>query len=331
MEHRRHPRAKLTVEGRKVLVERVRGQGWPVARAAEAMGVSRACAHSWLKRFDEEGVAGLADRSSRPHSSPKRLSPQREAAIVKRREDTLEGPHRIAWALGESRSTVHRVLRRNGLPRLCDIDRATRVVVRYQRDHPGELVHVDVKKQGRIPDGGGWRVHGKGAGVSRLHQQRGRAARGTNYRLGYDYLHIAVDDRSRIAYVEAHRDERKDTAAGFIQRAVDWFADLGIVVERVMTDNGSCYRSRVFRDTLAARGIRHKRTRPYRPQTNGKVERFNLTLKLEWAYAKTYDSNQARLDDLITWVHWYNHHRGHMAHNGGAPMSSVNNVPAKHT
>ena len=327
MEHRRHPRAKLTVEGRKLLVARVRGEGWPVARAAEAMGISRACAYGWLRRFDSEGEAGLVDRSSRPHRSANRLSPQREAAIVARRQDTLEGPHRIGWALGESHSTVHRVLRRHGMPRLCDIDRATRTVVRYQRDRPGELVHVDVKKQGRIPDGGGWRAHGRGNAA----QVDSRRSKGREPRLGYDYLHIAVDDCSRIAYVEAHRDERKDTAAAFLTRAVAWFADHGVTIERVMTDNGSCYRSHAFRDVLAGAGIRHKRTKPYRPQTNGKVERFNLTLKLEWAYATVYDSNQARLDDLARWTHWYNHHRGHMAHNGGTPMSSVNNVPAKHT
>ena len=329
MEHRRHPRAKLTVEGRRLLVRRVRDEGWPVCRAAEAIGISRACAHSWLKRFDEEGDAGLLDRSSRPHRSPNRLSADREAAIIRRREQTLEGPHRIGWALGESRSTVHRVLRRNGMPRLCDIDRATRVVVRYERDRPGELVHVDVKKQGRIPDGGGWRMVGRAAGRrNSLPYQQGADRRRV---LGYDYLHIAVDDRSRVAYVEVHPDERKQTAAGFIDRAVAWFADHNVIVERVMTDNGSCYRSHDFRDVLAGHGITHKRTRPYRPQTNGKVERFNLTLKLEWAYAAVYDSNQARLDALTGWVHDYNHHRGHMAHNGGAPMSSVNNVPAKHT
>jgi transposase InsO family protein len=258
------------------------------------------------------------------------LSPEREAAILQRRRDTLEGPHRIGWALGESHSTVHRVLRRNGMARLCDIDRATRTVVRYERDRPGELVHVDVKKQGRIPDGGGWRIHGRGAGVARLRWQEPHARDGRT-RLGYDYLHIAVDDRSRVAYVEAHPDERKDTAAAFMARAIEWFADHGVTVERVMTDNGSCYRSGTFRDALSAGGVAHKRTRPYRPQTNGKVERFNLTLKLEWAYATAYDSNQARLDDLQRYVHRYNHHRGHMAHNGGTPMSAVNNVPAKHT
>jgi transposase InsO family protein len=301
-----------------------------VARAAEAQGVSRGTAHKWLARFVAEGEAGLADRSSRPRRSPNRLSPEREAAILQRREETLEGPHRIGWALGESHSTVHRVLRRHGVPRLCDIDRATRTVVRYERDRPGELVHVDVKKQGRIPDGGGWRALGRQAGLrnSLAYRPGGGDRRHT---LGYDYLHIAVDDCSRVAYVEVHPDERQETAAGFMHRAIDWFADHGITVERVMTDNGSCYRSRTFRDVLTAQSAAHKRTRPYRPQTNGKVERFNLTLKLEWAYATVYDSNQARLEALEHWVHCYNHHRGHMAHNGGSPMSSVNNVPAKHS
>ena len=244
-----------------------------------------------------------------------------------RRDDHAEGPHRIGWELGESPSTVHRVLTRHRRPRLCDIDRATRTVVRYERDRPGELVHVDVKKQGRIPDGGGWRVHGRGSAA----QRASRRGKGRGPRLGYDYLHIAVDDRTRVAYVEAHTDERKATAAGFMTRAIGWFADHGVTIERVMTDNGMCYRSHAFRDVLADAGIRHKRTRPYRPQTNGKAERFNLTLKLEWAYTRPYTSNRQRLDALDEFVHRYNHHRPHYAHNGGTPMSTVNNLPAKHT
>lgn len=328
--HRRHPRAKLTIEGRRLLVTRVRRLGWPVARAAQAQGVSRATAHKWLARYDTAGDVGLADRSSRPHHSPARLSPAREDAILARRDEHLEGPHRIGWELGEAHSTVSRVLARHHRPRLADLDRATRTVVRYQRDRPGELIHVDIKKQGRIPDGGGWRVHGRATGTPRLRDSRPHASRDGQARLGYDYLHTAVDDRTRIAYVEAHTDERKDTAAAFMDRAIGWFAERGITIERVMTDNGSCYRSRTFRGVLADRGIAHKRTRPYRPQTNGKVERFNLTLKLEWAYARVYTSNQARLDDLAAYIHHYNHHRPHHAHNGGAPMTAVNNLPAKH-
>ena len=320
--HRRHPRAKLSVEGRRLLVRRVRELGWPIARAAEAQGCSRATAHKWLARFAANGDAGLVDRCSRPHRSPTRLSPARERAILQRRTERLEGPHRIAWALRESPSTVHRVLRRHGAPRLVDLDRATRTVVRYERQHPGELVHVDVKKQGRIPDGGGWRIHGRPRG-----QRHNNAHRyGAKPHLGYDYLHIAVDDRSRVAYVEAHRDERQDTAAAFMRRALAWFADHAVTVQRVMTDNGSCYRSKAFRAVLHDHGVVHKRTRAYRPQTNGKVERFNLTLKLEWAYARPYTGNQARLDQLPRWLHDYNHHRGHYAHQGGVPMAIVNNV-----
>lgn len=323
MGHRRHPRAKLTLEGRKLLVHRVGELGWPVARAAEAQGCSRETAYRWLRRFASEGQAGLADRSSRPHHHPTRVSQQREQLILDRRRATLEGPHRIGWALGEARSTVYRVLRRHGVPRLCDLDRATRQVIRYQRERPGELLHVDVKKQGRIPDGGGWRIHGR---VARPHTTRAKAAR-----IGYDFLHVAVDDRTRIAYAEAHPDERQDTAVAFIGRAISWFADHGITVERVMTDNGTCYRSHAFAKTLTAAGVGHLRTRPYRPQTNGKVERLNLTLKHEWAYVTAYPSNQARLDALAHWLHHYNHHRPHTAHQGAAPMSLVSNVPAKHT
>jgi transposase InsO family protein len=317
--HRRHPHAALTPRARRLLVDRVRRQGWRPAVAAEALGCSRATAYKWLRRFDAEGEAGLADRSSRPRRSPGRLSAAREQAILDRRQATLEGPHRIGWALGEARSTVGRVLTRHGMPRLCDLDRPTRTVVRYQRDSPGELVHVDVKKQGRIPDGGGWHVLGR---------QQGRRTRSG---VGFDYLHAAVDDRSRVAYIEAHPDERAATAAGFIDRAVAWFAAHGVTVQRVMTDNGACYRSHAVRDTLAAHGVAHRRTRAYRPQTNGKVERFNLTLKLEWAYATVYDGNQARLDDLDRWLHHYNWHRPHSAHHGGTPMSAVNNLPEKHS
>jgi transposase InsO family protein len=309
----------LTVEGRRLLVARVRVQGWPAARAAEAQGVARATAYKWLARDDAEGEAGLADRSSRPRRSPARLSPAREAAILARRADRLEGPHRIGWALGESRSTVYRVLRRHHIPRLCDLDRATRTVVRYQRQRPGELVHVDVKKQGRVPEGGGWKTLGPQAG------RRNKTG------VGYDYLHVAVDDRSRVAYIEAHPDQRAATAAGFIRRAVGWFAEHAVTVEQVMTDNGNCYRSWMFRAALTEHAVGHKRTRPYRPQTNGKVERLNLTLKHEWAYAQAYHGNQARLDALDHWLHHYNHHRPHMAHNGDVPMSLVNNLPTKHT
>jgi transposase InsO family protein len=316
-----HPRAKLTVQGRQLLVQRVLECGWSVPMAAEAQGCSPATAYKWIRRFLGEGFEGLRDRSSRPHSSPARLSPEREGAIVRRREATLEGPHRIAWALGEAPSTVNRVLRRLGAPRLRDLDRPTRTVVRYERERPGELVHIDIKKQGKIPDGGGWRIHGR----DRL--TGSRRHKGS----GYDFIHAAVDDRSRLAYAEICPDERKETASAFTSRALGFFADRGITVERVLTDNGSCYRSHEFARTLADAGVAHRRTRPYRPQTNGKVERFNLTLKWEWAYARAYESNESRTQELERWLHDYNYHRPHMAHGGRAPITAVNNVPRKHS
>ena len=316
-----HPRAKLTVHGRQLLVDRVLEGGWTVPMAAEAQGCSAATGYKWLRRFVAEGRDGLRDRSSRPHRSPARVSPERERAILTRRQVTLEGPHRIAWALGEAPATVHRVLRRGGAPRLRDLDRPTRVVVRYERERPGELVHVDVKKQGRIPAGGGWRVHGRGV------KRGGRVKQGS----GYDFVHAAVDDRSRLAYAEILPDERKETAAGFMTRAIGFYADHGITIERVLTDNGSCYRSHQFEDVLAGAGIAHRWTRPYRPQTNGKVERFNLTLKWEWAYARPYDTNASRTERLEHWLHEYNYHRPHMALAGRPPFSVVNNVPRKHS
>jgi transposase InsO family protein len=316
-----HPRAKLTVHGRRLLVERVLELGWSVPMAAEAQGCSPATGYKWIRRFTAEGPDGLQDRSSRPHRSPARLSTRREVAILLRRQTTLEGPHRIAWALGEAPSTVHRVLRRLGAPRLRDLDRPTRTVVRYERGRPGELVHVDVKKQGRIPAGGGWRVHGKAV------RRGSRVKRGA----GYDFIHAAVDDRSRLAYAEILADERKETASAFMTRAIGFFSERGVRVERVLTDNGSCYRSRPFAQVLAEAGIGHRRTRPYRPQTNGKVERFNLTLKWEWAYARPYVTNASRAEALERWLHHYNYHRPHMAHEGRTPITVLNNVPRKHT
>jgi transposase InsO family protein len=315
-----HRRAKLTVNGRHLLVERILRQGWSVPAAAEAQGVSRATAHKWIRRYRAEGAAGLEDRSSRPHRMPNKLCPDREAAILQRRDLTLEGPHRIGWALGEAPSTVHRVLRRNGVPRLADLDRPTRTVVRYERDRPGELIHVDVKKQARIPDGGGWRALGREHAPS---HHRSRA--------GYDYLHIAVDDRTRIAFVEPHANERDVSAAEFMQHAIAFFTSLGVNVERVLTDNGSCYRSKAFNAVLGAHGVAHRWTRPYRPQTNGKAERFNLTLKWEWAYRSSYSTNADRLKVLEAWQHWYNFHRPHMAHRGGTPISALNNVSGNYS
>jgi transposase InsO family protein len=313
-----HANARLTPEGRWLLVQRVEAAGWPVAVAAESMGVSRETAYRWLRRFRVEGRPGLLDGSSRPRRSPRQTPVEVEERVVALRLARRWGPHRIGWALGMPRSTVARVLRRRGLGRLDAIDPPTRRLVRrYQRATPGELLHVDVKKIGRIPPGGGWRIRG------RAH----RPLRG----LGYDFVHVAVDDYSRVAYAEVHPDELGDTCAAFIGRAIGWFADQRVTVRRVMTDNALNYRhARAFQQALAAAGARHLRTRPYRPQTNGKAERWNQTLLREWAYDRPYASNQQRLDSLPSWLHYYNWHRLH-TEIGGAPASRlpVNNVCAK--
>jgi transposase InsO family protein len=315
-----HRNARLTPIGRLILVERIEIEGWPVGVAAESMGVSRETAYRWLRRYRAEGAAGLEDRSSRPHRSPNQTPVVVEVQICELRRTRRWGPHRIAYALDMPRSTVERVLRREGLSRLDAIDPPTRRIVRrYERAAPGELVHVDVKKLGRIPDGGGWRIHGR---LNRPHRKQG---------LGYDFLHVAVDDHSRVVYVEALDNEQGDTCAGFISRAIDWFDSQGVSVERVMTDNAWNYRrSRSFQQALSTAGIRHLRTRPYRPQTNGKAERFNQTLLDEWAYDQPYPSNQARLETLALWLHDYNWHRLH-TEVGAAPASRlpVNNVCVK--
>jgi transposase InsO family protein len=316
-----HRRAKLTPYGRLLLVNRIVEQGWRPAVAAESVGVSRACAYKWLRRWREEGLAGLEDRSSAPRSHPHALGPDEVARIVEARQRLRFGPHRLAYATGRHRSTVYGVLRRQGVSRLADFDRTSREVVRYQRERPGELVHVDVKKLGRIPDGGGHRMLGRQAG----HRISGA-------RVGYDYLHVAIDDATRVAFVRALGDERGPTCAAFLADAARFFGGLGITVERVLTDRAMNYRlSADFRKTIATLGIKHKLTRPYRPQTNGKAERFNRTLLEEWAYERLYASNAERLGTLATWVHAYNHDRPHTALGGLVPMAAVNNVCGNHS
>ena len=325
MANRSGVRGKLTVYGRQLLVHRIVEQGYPAARAAAMQGVSRSCAYRWVARWRAEGGAGLVDRSHRPHRSPQRCGVGTEQRILAERAATNLGPHRLAWRLGLARSTVYAVLRRHHRSRLDHLDRPTGQPVRYQRDRPGELVHVDVKKVGRVPHGGGWRVHGR--------SQRPNRKRGA----GYDYVHACVDDRTRLAYLEVLADERGQTAAGFLERAGAWFAAQGITIERVMTDNAQGYRtSRAFAGAVADLAASHKLTRPYRPQTNGKVERVNRTLADEWAYARPYTSNLDRQRALHAWLEHYNHHRPHWAHNGQAPMDALNqllvhHVPGKHT
>lgn len=311
---------RLSPWSRLQLVERVLA-GRPAAHVAAEMGISRATAYKWLRRYRAEGAVGLADRSSRPHRSPNRTDPALEARIVALRRDRRLGPARIAGIVGLPASTVHRVLVRHGMPRLAWLDRPTgQPVRRYERARPGELVHVDVKKIGRLRDGGGWRVLGRDS----LEHRRARNAT----RVGYEYVHCAIDDHTRLAYAEIHPDERAQTCAGFLRRASAWFADHGIDrIEAVMTDNALAYRrSTAWRQALADIGADATFTRRYRPQTNGKAERFNRTLLEEWAYARPFTSGTDRAAALPIWLHTYNHHRTHTALGGAVPIDRVNNL-----
>ena len=307
-----HRTAKLTPFGRRLLVERVLIEGWPAATAAEMLGVSRATAYKWLRRYRTEGPAGLEDRSARPRHRPRAL-PEREVRrilVVRRR--LRVGPHRLGPILGHSRSTVYGVLRRHGVSRLAHADRLTGVPVRYVRERPGELLHVDVKRLGRVPPGGGHRILGDGA--------RHR------YPIGYDYLHVAIDDATRVAYVAVRPDEKAGSTVSFIEEAVGFFAGHGVRIERVMTDNAWTYtHSRRLADLLADLGIRHVRTRPRRPQTNGKAERFIGTIQREWAYARLFRSNGDRLATLAGWVDAYNRRRPHAGLDGQTPLSVLVN------
>lgn len=311
-----HRNAPLTVKGRLLLCRRIEA-GTPIAHVASAMGISRQCVSKWWHRYLELGVDGLHDRSSRPLRSPRRVSERVEAKICRSRRAEKVGPDRLAIHLEVPASTIYRVLRRHDLNRLSHMDRQTAAPIRrYERSRPGELVHVDVKKLGRIPTGGGHRIHG-------------RPATRTKKRLGYAYLHTAIDDHSRLAYTEVLADEKGVTAAAFWRRAEAWFAARGITVERVLSDNGFCYRGKLFNQALAEHRIVHKYCRPYRPQTNGKVERFHRTLLDEWAYVRPYTRESDRTRALAHWLHRYNHHRVHTAI-GGPPISRVTNLPTEH-
>lgn len=322
-----HANAPLTPEGRRRLASLIVDDGWSVRRAAERFQCSPATASRWASRYRMQ--LPLTDRSSRPRSSPSQLPRRAEHRIVALRFSRQWGPHRIGYHLGIPRSTVGRVLARYRMPLLAHLDRSTGLPVRrpaplrYEVAAPGELVHVDIKKLGRIPDGGGHRMLGRQAG-SKNNDGHGRGGR------GYAFLHHAVDDHSRLAYSEILENERKETAAAFWERANAYFATSGIVVTAVMTDNGFCYRSTAFATALGA-GVKHRRTRAYRPQTNGKVERFNRTLAAEWAYAAVYDSDEARAATYDAWLHHYNHHRPHTGIDGQVPSARVHNLTAKNT
>jgi transposase InsO family protein len=316
-----HGNSRLTPRGRLTLVLRVES-GRPVAHVAREMGISRPTAYKWWQRWRSEGLDGLVDRSSRPKSCPHQTSAALEAQIAELRRELKLGPARIGFRLGVAPATVHKVLVRLGINRLSWMDRPTgRVIRRYERDAPGDLVHVDIKKLGRIPDGGGWKVLGR-SNETEGFEKRKRA-------IGYAFIHSAVDDYSRLAYSEVLANEQKGTAAGFWSRARAFFATHGITVHEVLTDNGPCYRSFEFRDALG--DARHRFTRPYRPQTNGKVERLNRTLLEEWGYVRPYLSEAERTAALAEWLHLYNHHRGHTALKGLPPISRVNDLAGQYT
>ena len=316
-----HANARTTVYARRLMVARYEA-GWPAGRIAEQLGISRATVHKWLRRHQEEGLAGLVDRPCRPRRSPNRTPAAVEAHVLQLRARSHRGAVFIAGQLGLVASTVGRVLRRHGVPRLSTIDAVTggpvrrrHSGIRYERHTPGELLHVDVKKLGRIPDGGGWRWRGRDATVAHRHKKTPT---------GYDYLHVAVDDHTRLAYIEALPDERDPTCAQFLHRAVTWFAGHGITIQRVLTDNAMVYRhGSGWTRTCTRLGIARRFTRPGCPWTNGKAERLNRTILTEFAYAQPWTSNTQRHAALPAWVHHYNTERAHSALDGRPPISRL--------
>jgi transposase InsO family protein len=316
-----HGNARTTVHGRRLIVER-HAAGWKQAHIAAAMGISRKCVRTWISRYETEGEAGLVDRSSRPHTSPTRTAAEVEDRIIELRNRGRRGPDWLGAELGVPARTVSRVLARRGAPRLAALDPMTGAVIRsskqtatrYERSRPGELVHMDVKKLGRIPDGGGWRVLGRAARET---------TRDRTIRLGYDYVHSLVDDHSRLAYSEVLADEKGATCAAFLARAAAYFAAHGIDrIERVMTDNAWAYQHSI-KGVCAQLGARQKFIKPHCPWQNGKVERLNRTLATEWAYRRTFTSNDERAAALAPWIEHYNTRRRHSALGGLPPISRL--------
>jgi transposase InsO family protein len=314
-----HANARLTVHGRLLLVRRVLA-GHKPGEVAKQLGVSRQTVYKWVRRFLAEGKPGLADRSSRPHSMPRATSPATIARIVAMRLSLHAGAIRVAAELDLAPSTVGAVLRREQLPRLADIDRITGEVirssrrsnVRYEHREPGSLLHVDVKKLGRIPDGGGWRIQGQD---TKRHLSTGQ---------GWDYVHVAVDDHSRVAYVEILPDEKGHTCAGFLHRAAVWFRGLGVTIRRVLTDNAFAYRlSTSWAAVCSALQIKRRFIKPGCPWTNGKAERLNKTLQNEWAYSRAWTSNAERTAALAAWVARYNTERAHTSLGRRTPISRL--------
>jgi transposase InsO family protein len=316
-----HANARLTRHGRQLLIDRIVGDGRPVAHVAAELGISRQCAHRWVRRYRELGIGGLLDRSSRPHRCPRRTPARVETAVIELRTSARRGQQWIGDELGVPARTVSAILRRHRMPYLRDCDpltgaqiRASKTTaVRYERDRPGELIHMDVKKIGRIRDGGGWKAFGR---------QMGKAGQKLNP-VGFDYVHSVVDDHSRLAYSEILPDEKGTTCAAFLQRAANYFHAHGIAqIERIMTDNAYAYRYSL-REVAAALGARQVFIKPHCPWQNGKVERYNRTLQAEWAYRQVFASNDARFDALAPWLEHYNNQRRHSALGGKPPINRL--------
>lgn len=316
-----HRNARTTVHGRLLIVQRHQ-DGMPKAHIAAAMGISRKCVATWIARYEHEGEAGLRDRPCRPHTTPTRTRPEVEQQVLALRAATRRGQDWLGPELGLAPRTVGRILRRHQMPYLRELDRLTGIVIRaskttairYERDRPGELVHMDVKKLGRIPDGGGWRAHGRGAAS---------ITRDRSTRVGFNYVHSLVDDHSRLAYSEVLEDEKGATCAGLLARAATYFATHGIEkIERVMTDNAWAYRHSL-RQVVADLGAKQVFIRPHCPWQNGKVERFNRTLATEWAYRQVFTSNDERTAALAPWIEQYNTGRRHSALGGHPPIARL--------
>jgi len=330
-----HANAALTARHRLRLARLIVEDGWSASRAAEFFHVSWRTAAKWAQRYREEGPVGMNDRSSARRTQAHQTQKPIVRKIVHLRWKQRLGPLEIGARLGMPASTVHAVLVRCRLNRLSHIDRVTgEPARRYERSRPGELIHVDVTKFGNIPDGGGWRFVGIEQGWANRQATRDRTgikARKYHPKVGTCFVHTVIDDYSRLAYAECHDDEKAATAVGVLYRAVAWFAERGVTVERVLSDNGSAYRSSLWRDSCADLGIAVKKTRPRRPQTNGKVERLHRTLSDGWAYKTLYTSEHARRVALPGWLHHYNHHRPHSALAGSAPISRLTNLAGHHT
>ncbi|MFI5536382.1 IS481 family transposase [Nocardia sp. NPDC051900] len=330
-----HANAALTPRARLRLAQLVVDRGWSYTAAAKMFMVSPRTARKWSDRYRGEGPAGMADRSSRPVTSPAKTPPHAVRRIVRLRWRHRLGPIQIAGLLAMPASTVHAVLTRCRINRLSRIDRVTgEPLRRYEHPHPGSLIHVDVTKFANIPDGGGRKFLDRRASKSNARATAHRTGkRGNNYRpaIGTAYVHTVIDDHSRLAYAEIHSDEKAATAIGVLQRAVAWLADHGVATERVLSDNGSAYKSHAWRDACTELGITHKRTRPYRPQTNGKIELFHRTMAEGWAYARLYESTEQRNTTLPAWLHFYNHHRAHSALGGRPPVTRLTNLPGHHS